>query len=150
MAKIDAMKGEIKGQETLKTGLSQGTKTTDQDGSRAGAIGGHGTQRPLPPDSKIILHTSRDGAVARGVAHAKQGKARGDLILVEETLIRLVDTAAQNFASAGATSPSPTGVGEVNALLLSGIEDVDIRRTGKCFAIFRLDREGVRHDCCGA
>jgi hypothetical protein len=131
LPQIDAVEGQIKGQEALKTGLAQGAKTTDQDGGWVQAIGGQCTQRQGPPGSEIILHTGGDGAVAGGVTHAKQGKTRGDLIIVEEALIRLVDTTAHNFAGTGATGTSPAGVGEVNALLLSSIEDVGIRSTGK-------------------
>jgi hypothetical protein len=145
LPQIDAVEGQTKGQEALKTGLPQGAKSTDQDGGRAQAIGGMGTQRPGAPGSEIILHTGGDGAVAGGVAHAKQGKTRGDLIIVEEALIRLVDTTAHNFACAGATSTGPTGVGEVNALLLSSIEDVGVRSAGKSLTVFRFDGEGVSH-----
>jgi hypothetical protein len=67
------------------------------------------------------------------------------LIIVEETLIRLVDTAANNPASTGAAGTSPTGVGEVNALLLSSIEDVGVRSTGERFAVFGFDGVGVSH-----
>jgi hypothetical protein len=145
LPQIHAVEGQIKGQEALKTGLAQGAKTTDQNGGRTEAIGGQCAQRLEPPSSEIILHTGGDGAIAGGVTHAKQGKTGSDLIIIQEALIRLVDTAANNLARTGATSPGPTGVGEINALLFSSIEDVGVRSAGERFTVFGCDGEGVSH-----
>jgi hypothetical protein len=45
--------------------------------------------------SEVVLDLSLDAAVAGGKADAEKGKSRGDLIVVKEALIGLIDTAAQ-------------------------------------------------------
>ena len=69
-----------------------------------------------------------DGAVAGGVGHAGQNKASFDLVIVEEALVRLIHGASGELAGTGGAGTSAAGVGEVNALLLSGVEDVLVVR----------------------
>ena len=65
-----------------------------------------------------------DGAVAGGVGHAGQHETSFDLVIVEEALIALVNGASGDLAGAGGASASAAGIGEVDALLFSSIEDV--------------------------
>ena len=78
----------------------------------------------------------RDRAVGRRVRHARQHEALADLVVVEEGLVRLVDAARDDLARARRARARAARVGEVDAGLLCGVEDVRV--------VFRfcLRREG--------
>ena len=65
-----------------------------------------------------------DGAVRSGVSHAGQHETGFDLVIVQEALVGLVNGASCDFASTGGAGAGAAGVGQVNALLFSGVEDV--------------------------
>ena len=65
-------------------------------------------------------------AVRGGVSNAGEDESVAHLLVIEEGLIGLVDVTADNLSGARGASSGPAGVGEVNASLLSSVEDVDI------------------------
>ena len=62
-----------------------------------------------------------DGAVAGGVSHAGEHEACLDLVVVKEALVALVNGAGGQLAGTGGAGTRPTGVGQIDALVLSGI-----------------------------
>ena len=85
---------------------------------------------------ELLLLVRRDRAVGRRVRHARQHEALADLVVVEEGLVRLVDAARDDLARARRARARAARVGEVDAGLLCGVEDVRV--------VFRfcLRREG--------
>jgi hypothetical protein len=69
-----------------------------------------------------------DGAVRGGVSHTGEYKPSRDLVIIQEGLVRLVNGARFNFASTGGTSTRAAGVGQIDALLFSSIQNVLIFR----------------------
>jgi hypothetical protein len=55
-----------------------------------------------------------DRAVRGGHRHAGEYEAGGELVLVEKSLIVLVDTAADQLASTGRTGASTAGYRQIN------------------------------------
>ena len=68
----------------------------------------------------------RDRAVARRVGDAGQHEALADLVVVEERLVRLVDAARDDLARARGAGARAARVGEVDAGLLRGVENVGV------------------------
>ena len=68
----------------------------------------------------------RDRAVAGGVRHARQHEALGDLVVVEEGLVGLVDATRDDLAGARRASSGTARVREVDAGLFCGVEDVGV------------------------
>ena len=84
-----------------------------------------------------------DGAVAGGVSHAGEHEACLDLVVVKEALVALVNGAGGQLAGTGGAGTRPTGVGQIDALFLSGIEDVlVIRNLDGLVEAFALADEG--------
>ena len=84
-----------------------------------------------------------DRAVAGGVGHAGEHKTSFDLVVVEEALVALVDGAGGQLACAGGASAGAAGVGQINALLFSSVEDVlVIRNLDGLVEAFALADEG--------
>ena len=77
---------------------------------------------------QLFFSVRLDGAIGSGVGHTGQNKTSFDLVVVKETLVGLIDGAGSDFACAGGTSACTTGIGEIDTLLFSGIEDVLIVR----------------------
>jgi hypothetical protein len=73
---------------------------------------------------ELFFGVGLDGAVAGGVGDAGQHETSFDLVVVQEALVGLVDGASGDLAGAGGASASAAGVGEVDALLFSSVEDV--------------------------
>ena len=73
---------------------------------------------------ELFFGVGFDGAVAGGVGDAGEHETGFDLVVVQEALVRLVDGASGDLAGAGGASSSAAGVGEVDALLFSSVEDV--------------------------
>ena len=69
-----------------------------------------------------------DGAIGGGIGNAGQYETGFDLVIVQEALVGLINGASGDLASTGGASSSAAGIGEVDALLFSGIEDVLIIR----------------------
>ena len=67
-----------------------------------------------------------DRAVARRVRDARQHEALADLVVVEEGLVGLVDAARDDLAGARGAGARAARVGEVDAGLLRGVEDVGV------------------------
>ena len=65
-----------------------------------------------------------DGAIGFGVGHAGQHKTGFDLVVIQEALVRLIDSASGKFAGASGAGPSSAGIWKINALLFSRVEDV--------------------------
>ena len=77
---------------------------------------------------ELFFSVGLDGAVRRGVSHARQHEASFDLIVVQEALVGLINGASGDFAGAGGASASAAGVRQVDALLFCCVEDVLIIR----------------------
>jgi len=75
---------------------------------------------------EIIFLVGLDGNVRSWVGNAGEDEAICQLVIVEERLVRVVDSAVLDQAGAGTASSSFARVWKVNASLLSGVEDVDI------------------------
>ena len=65
-----------------------------------------------------------DGSIVVCGGRTHKNKTGFDLVVVQEALVGLVHGASSDLAGAGAASTSTAGVGEVDALLFSGVEDV--------------------------
>jgi len=73
---------------------------------------------------ELFLGVGANGAIGGGIGHAGEHEARFDLIVVQEALVGLVHAASGDLASAGGASTGSAGVGQVDALLFSSVEDV--------------------------
>ena len=73
---------------------------------------------------ELFFGVGLDGAVAGGVGDAGQHETSFDLVIVKEALVGLVDGASGDLAGASGASARTAGVGEVDALLFSSVEDV--------------------------
>ena len=71
---------------------------------------------------------SFDSAIRGGVSHTGQDETSFDLVVVKEALVGLINGAGSDFACASGTSACTAGVGKIDALLFSSIEDVLIVR----------------------
>lgn len=97
-----------------------------------------------PGSGDVVFDLRSNGAITLGVAHAEQGVALLDLLIIQKGLIRLIHTAGEHQSRAGAAGPSPAGIGQIHSLLLGGIENVGIVPAGE--ALSRFDGDGVsRH-----
>lgn len=85
----------------------------------------------------------RDRAVARRVGDARQHEALADLVVVEERLVRLVDAARDDLARARGAGARAARVGEVDAGLLRGVEDVGVVWRFLRGEVFKWGREGT-------
>lgn len=95
--------------------------------------------------SEVFFGFSFDLAITCWVGHAKQGKAFGDLFVVQKALIRLIQRATRKLACAGGAGASSTRIGQIRARFLCSIKDVLIVRTGKARGAFRCgDRDLIR------
>jgi len=68
----------------------------------------------------------QDGAVRSGIGNAGQNITCFDLIIIQEGLVRLVYRPLFHLASAGGASPSAAGIGQVDALLFSSIQNINV------------------------
>ena len=78
------------------------------------------------PSVELLLLVGHDRAVGRRVRHARQHEALGDLVVVEEGLVGLVSAARDDLARARGAGPGAARVGEVDAGLLCGVQDVGV------------------------
>ena len=83
---------------------------------------------------QLLLLVGLDGAVRGGVRHAREGKALAHLVVVEERAVRLVDGARGHLARARRARAGAARVGQVDALLLSLVQNVDVARALNLFA----------------
>jgi hypothetical protein len=67
-----------------------------------------------------------DDDVGGGVRSAGEHPTVGDLVVVEEALVGLVDGARDDLAGAGGAGPRTAGEGQVDAFLLGEVQDVDV------------------------
>jgi hypothetical protein len=75
---------------------------------------------------KVILLVRLDDDVGGGVRNAGEHPAVGDLAVVEEALVGLVEGAGDDLAGAGGAGPRAAGVRQVDAFLLGVVQDVDV------------------------
>ena len=81
--------------------------------------------RSAPDGSvELFLSVGLDGAVGGGVSHAGEHETGFDLVVVQEALVGLIDGASGDLAGAGGASASAAGVGQIDALLFSSVEDL--------------------------
>ena len=73
-----------------------------------------------------------DGAIRGWISNAGHHATSLKLIVVEETLIRLVHRTTCELACTCGAGPSTKGIGQVDALLFSSIKDVLIIRDFDC------------------
>ena len=73
---------------------------------------------------ELFFGVGLDGAVAGGVGDAGQHETSFDLVVVEEALIALVNGASGDLAGAGGAGACTAGIRQIDALLLSSVEDV--------------------------
>lgn len=69
---------------------------------------------------------SLQSAVRGWVSHARKDVSVGQLVFVQEALVWVVYSSWGDFGSAGAASSSSAGVWQVDAILLSLVQNVDI------------------------
>merc|ERR550532_734557 len=93
--------------------------------------------RPGGPGSQLILAMRLDGDIGRGVSHARQAVAIAHLVIIQERLIRLVDRARDDLASAARAGASTTRVWELQALLLGLVQNVDVLRALELLSAIR-------------
>ena len=77
---------------------------------------------------ELILAVSLDGHIRSRVAHASEAEALAHLVVIQEGLVGLVDSASRNLAGAAGAGASTAGVRQLDALLLSLVEDVHVLR----------------------
>ena len=70
----------------------------------------------------MLLSIGLDHAISRGIAHAKQSKTLAHLLIIQKTLISLIDRTADQFSGTGGTSTGTAGVGEIDAGFFCCIE----------------------------
>jgi len=80
----------------------------------------------MPCSVQLLLLVGLDRAVGRRVGDAGEDKALASLVVVKEGLVALVDGAGEDDARAGGAGARPAGVGQVDAGLLGGVQDVDV------------------------
>merc|ERR1719356_1710000 len=89
-----------------------------------------GMRRPAGPRklgrSELILAMRLDGHVRGGVRDAGQAEAIARLVVVEESLVRLVDGALDDLPRAARARACAARVGQLNALLLGLVQDVHV------------------------
>jgi hypothetical protein len=73
---------------------------------------------------EFFLLVGHDRAIRLGVGYTGQNVSSLNLIVIQKRLVRLVNLTLCDFASAGRASTSATGIGQVNTLLFSGVENV--------------------------
>jgi len=69
-----------------------------------------------------------DGHIAGGVSDAGEDESVGNLAILEERLVRLVDGSSNDLTSTGGASASAARVRKVKSLLLSLVENVGVIR----------------------
>jgi hypothetical protein len=79
----------------------------------------------------LVFHLSLDQAIAERIAHTKQAEALGNLLIIKQRLVGLIDRAFQQLSGVGAAGSSATGRGQIDALLLSGVEDGGVISSGE-------------------
>eukprot|EP00403_Amphidinium_massartii_P025956 CAMPEP_0178400946 /NCGR_PEP_ID=MMETSP0689_2-20121128/16049_1 /TAXON_ID=160604 /ORGANISM="Amphidinium massartii, Strain CS-259" /LENGTH=139 /DNA_ID=CAMNT_0020021753 /DNA_START=192 /DNA_END=611 /DNA_ORIENTATION=- len=67
-----------------------------------------------------------DGHIGGCVGHASEAETLIHLVVVQEGLITLVNAAIKHLASAAGARASSARVGELDAILLSLVQDVDV------------------------
>jgi len=77
---------------------------------------------------EVVLNVGLDGAVRRRVRHAGEGEASSELVVVKERLLGVVHFAGFHLACAGGARAGAARVRQVNAGLLSHVEDVLVAR----------------------
>ena len=92
------------------------------------------TMREASRLEQLLLLVGLDRAVGSGVGHARQRKALGHLVVVEERAVRLVNGALGDLARARRARARAARVGQVDAILLSLVQNVDISRAVNLFA----------------
>merc|ERR1719201_190210 len=83
-------------------------------------------QTDPPPASDLLFAMRLDGHVARRVGHAREAEALLHLVVVQEGLVGLIDAARDDLASTARARARAARVGEVDAVLLRLVEDVDV------------------------
>ena len=86
------------------------------------------TMREASRLEQLLLLVGLDRAVGSGVGHARQRKALGHLVVVEERAVRLVNGALGDLARARRARARAARVGQVDAILLSLVQNVDVGR----------------------
>lgn len=84
---------------------------------------------------------SLDGNIGSWVSNAGKDKSIVGLVIIQETLVRLIDSSGNDFTSAGAASSGSARVWKINTGLLSCIKDVDIAWDLK-FLLFSVIDQG--------
>ena len=92
--------------------------------------------------SELLFHLRLDAAVGGGVADAEQGEPSGDLLVVEEALVGLIDAARDDAAGTGAAGTGTAGEGQIDAVLLSRVENVGVVGAAEAASVFQGDGEG--------
>ena len=77
---------------------------------------------------ELVLAVGLDGNVRSCVCDARQAVALAGLVIIQEGLVALVDAALQDLPSAARAGAGAAGVRQLQALLLSLIQDVDVLR----------------------
>ena len=84
---------------------------------------------------------SFDGAIRGGVSHTGQNETSFALVVVQDALVGLINGAGSDFACASGTCACTAGVGKIDALLFSSIEDVLIIGAAEAGSTFDVDCE---------
>ena len=74
----------------------------------------------------FVFLVGDDGAVGGGISNASQDESLSKLIIVKESLLRVIDRACGHFACASAASTSLARVWELDTEILGSIENEDV------------------------
>ena len=78
--------------------------------------------------SKLILAVGLDGHIGGGIGDASEAESIAHLVIIQESLVALVNAALKHLASAAGARSSTAGVWQFQAFLLSLIQDVHVLR----------------------
>ena len=78
--------------------------------------------------SKLILTVGLDGHIGGGIGDASEAESIAHLVIIQESLVALVNAALKHLASAAGARSSTAGVWQFQAFLLSLIQDVHVLR----------------------
>lgn len=98
----------------------------DQGGGQRRGDKSHHLTGDEASSEELLLHVSLDGAVRGRVGHAGKCEALAHLVVVKERAVRLVDGAGGHLASARRARARTARVRQVDAVLLSLVQHVDV------------------------
>ena len=91
-----------------------------------------------PAALQLILAVGLDGHIRSRIGHASQAIPLTGLVIIQEGLIALVDAALQDLSGTAGAGTGTAGVRQLQALLLSLIQDVHVFGASAVFVLCSL------------